>query len=89
MPLPWMNAPFFKIVVRFRSEGRSMSSRQSNAGPETDVANRTWHPVIFYSDKSPTTVEQLAQKLSCLIQWKQVPLVQELLATKVHSHDTP
>jgi hypothetical protein len=66
-----------------------MSSRQSNAGPETDVAKQTRRSVIFYSDKSTTRVEQLAQNLSCLIQRKQVPLGQEPLATKVHSRDTP
>jgi hypothetical protein len=47
VPVPWMNAPFFEIALRLRSGGRSMSSRQSNAGPETDVAKQTWRSVIF------------------------------------------
>jgi hypothetical protein len=61
MPVPRMNAPFFEIGVRFRSGGRSMLSRHSNAGPE-----QTWRSVVFYSDNT-TRVEQLAQTLSCLI----------------------
>jgi len=56
-------------------------------GPETDVAKQTRRWVILYSDKSTTRVEPLTQNLSCLIMQKQVPLGQELLASKVHSHD--
>src|SRR5579864_7248253 len=86
VPVPWMNAPFLEIVMRFRSGGRSMSSRQSNAGPETDVANQKWRSVIFKT--RPEWISR-AQNISCLTQWRQVPLGQELLATEVHRRDAP
>src|SRR5437899_203772 len=86
VPVPWMNAPFFEIAMRFRS-GDEACRPGSQSGPETDVAKQTRRWVILYSDKSTTKVEPLTQNLSCLIMQKQVPLGQELLASKVHSHD--
>jgi len=74
-----MNAPFFEITVRFRSGDEACPP-----GSRTRARNRRGGQCFFYSDKSTTRVELLAQKLSRLTQQRQVPAGQELLATEVH-----